>query len=121
LPRSPGVSANDRPQRLAGIAEADELYLLESHKGSRALDRAPRKRGGKATKRGISNEQMCILVARDRTGQTLDWVPGNGPVTRAQLHEHLKERLEPDVLLVTDGHVAYRAFAREAGITQPSM
>ena len=115
------LSKNDRPQRLSGIAEADEMYLLESHKGARNLKRTPRKRGGKATKRGISNEQMCILVARDRTGQTLDWVPGKGPVTREQLHEHLKERLQPDVLLVTDAHAAYRAFAREAGITHEAV
>ena len=115
------LTKNDRPLRLAGIAEADEMYVLESHKGSRKLERAPRKRGGKATKRGISNEQMCILVARDRTGQTLDWVPGKGPVTRAQLHEHLKARVEPDVLLVTDAHAAYRHFAREAGITHETV
>jgi transposase-like protein len=111
------LSKHDRPQRLSGIAEVDEMYVLESHKGARTLERPARKRGGKATQRGISHEQMCILVARDRTGQTLDWVPGKGPVTRAQLHEHVKERLEPDVLLVTDAHAAYRAFAREAGIT----
>jgi transposase-like protein len=111
----------DRPSTLGGITEADEMYVLESHKGSRKLDRPPRKRGGKATKRGISNEQMCILVARDRTGQTLDWVPGKGPLTRTQLHEHLKARLEPDVLLVTDAHAAYRSFAREAGFTHEAV
>jgi len=115
------LSKDDRPQRLGGITEADEMYLLESHKGSRNLARPPRRRGGKATKRGISNEQMCILVARDRTGQTLDWVPGKGPVTRKQLHEHVKARLEPDVLLVTDSHAAYRSFAREAGITHEAV
>jgi transposase-like protein len=115
------LSKNDRPRRLAGIAEADEMYMLESHKGSRALERAPRKRGGKATKRGISNEQMCILVVRDRSGRTLDWVPGKGPVTPKQLHDHLTGRLEPDVLLVTDGHGAYRAFAHEAGITHEAV
>ena len=93
----------DRPQRLGGIAEADEMYVLESHKGSRTLDRPPRKRGGKATKRGISNEQVCVLVARDRTGQTLDWVPGKGALTLAQLHQHLLPRLERDVLLVGAG------------------
>ena len=115
------LSKHDRPASLSGIAEADEMYVLESHKGSRTLDRPPRKRGGKATKRGISNEQMCILVARDRSGQTLDWVPGKGPVTRQQLHEHVKTRLAPDVLLVTDGHPAYRHFAREAGITHEAV
>jgi len=115
------LSQHHRAERLGGIAEADEMYLLESHKGSRTLERAPRKRGGKATKRGISSEQVCILVARDRSGQTLDWIPGKGPVTRQQLHEHLKSRLEPDVLLVTDGHAAYRHFAREAGITHEAV
>ncbi|MGO4479997.1 IS1595 family transposase, partial [Massilia sp. 2TAF26] len=72
------LSKDDRPQRLSGIAEADEMYVLESHKGSRHLDRPPRRRGGKATKRGISNEQVCILVARDRSGQTIDAVTGKG-------------------------------------------
>ena len=115
------LSKHDRPASLAGIAEADEMYLLESHKGSRILDRPPRKRGGKATKRGISDEQMCILVARDRSGQTLDWVPGKGPVTQRQLHTHLTMRLAPDVLLVTDGHPAYRYFAREAGISHQAV
>jgi len=115
------LSKNDRPVHLSGIAEADEMYVLESQKGSRTLDRPPRKRGGKATKRGISMQQMCILVARDRSGQTLDWVPGKGPVTRQQLHKHVKTRLAPDVLLVTDGHPAYRHFAREAGITHESI
>ena len=115
------VSKDDRPHCLAGIAEADEMYVLESHKGSRNLDRPARQRGGKATKRGISHEQMCVLVARDRTGQTLDWVPGKGALTRAQLHQHLLPRLERDVLLVSDGHPAYRAFARQAGITHEAV
>jgi len=115
------VSKDDRVQCLAGIAEADEMYVLESHKGARNLDRPPRKRGGKATKRGISHEQVCVLVARDRTGQTLDWVPGTGPVTRQQLHQHLLPRLERDVLLVTDAHGAYRAFARDTGITHQTI
>jgi hypothetical protein len=115
------LSKDDRPQFLSGIAEADEMYVLESHKGARTLGLAPRKRGGKATKRGISHEQMCILVARDRTGQTLDWVPGKGPVTSTQLHDHLEARLQSDVLLVTDAHGAYRAFAREAGISHEAV
>ena len=38
----------DRPQCLTGIVEADEMFLLESQKGSRKLDRAPRKQIGRA-------------------------------------------------------------------------
>lgn len=111
------LTKNDRPNRLHGIAEADELYLLESEKGARNLERKPRKRGGAATKRGISDEQVCVLVARDRTGQTLDFVTGKGPVTKAQLLHHLLPVLDHDVLLVTDANAAYRYFARDSGIS----
>jgi transposase-like protein len=116
-----GLAKDDRPASLKGIAEADEMYVLESHKGSRALDRAPRKRGGKATKRGISSQQMCILVARDRSGQTIDAVTGKGALTKQQLIDHLGRRLEADVLLVTDSHAAYPAFARELGISHEAI
>jgi len=111
------LSKHDRPHTLGGIAEADELFLLESQKGSRQLDRPARKRGGVASTRGITKEHDCVLVARDRDGRTFDFVPGRGAVTNAQLHEHLLPVLERDVLLVTDGHAAYRLFAGEAGIT----
>jgi len=54
-----------------GVLEVDETHLLESRKGDRnIMDRPPRKRGGKSKLRGISRDQDCILVARDRTGQT---------------------------------------------------
>lgn len=115
------VTKTDRPACLHGIAEADEIYFLESEKGARNLDRPPRKRGGSAAKRGISDEQICVLVARDRTGQTRDFVTGNGPVTKAQLRRCLPPVLDEDVLLVTDSNAAYRYFALEAGITHQSV
>ena len=106
----------DQPERLTGIAEADELFLLESQKGSRVLDRPARKRGGGAHRRGVSREHDCILVARDRGGQTCSFVTGRAAVTVRQLHRHLRPVLDPHVLLVTDGHRAYRSFARQARI-----
>ena len=115
------VAKTDRPHGLHGIAEVDELYLLESEKGARTMTRPARRRGGHAHKRGISNEQVCILVARDRTGQTLDFVTGKGALTQAQLHRCLLPVIDKDVLLVTDGHAAYRAFAREAGISHQAV
>lgn len=107
----------DRPVSLSGIAEADETFLLESKKGARDLGRPARKRGGHASKRGIPDEQVCILVARDRNGSTFDFVTGRGPVTKAQLLEHLPPILAADTLLVTDANAAYRAFAKHTGIS----
>ena len=112
---------DDRPQHLQGITEADETYLLESEKGSRQLARKARKRGGSATKRGISDEQICILVVRDRSGQTLDFVTGQGPVTKKQLLACLPPVLDGDSLLVSDGNPTYHFFAQEVALTHEAV
>jgi hypothetical protein len=112
---------HDRPGRLAGIVEADEMFLLESQKGSRKLDRPPRKRGGKAALRGISHHLDCILVARDRSGHTIDAVTGRGALKVAQLVRHLLPKLDPQALLVTDANTAYSAFALAHGIAHQAV
>src|SRR5271165_814857 len=63
-----------KDQSLAGIAEIDEIFLLESFKGQRKLPRAARKRGGVAEKPGLSAEQIPILIARDRAGAHIEKV-----------------------------------------------
>lgn len=99
---------------LQGIVEADETYFLESFKGSRRLPRAPRKRGGKAKKRGLSAEQIPVLVVRDRYGATTDSVLKK--VTEETVGAVLKPVLAEDALLCTDGSPVYRALARTEGI-----
>jgi hypothetical protein len=111
----------DRPATLSAIVEADEMYRLESQKGSRNLTRKPRKRGGVAKRRGISSEHDCLLVARDRSGQTCDFHTGRGQVTTVQLHRCLKPVLPADVLLISDAALAYRHFAEQAGITHETV
>jgi hypothetical protein len=101
----------DRPTTLNGITEADETYLLESEKGSRNLNRRARKRGGSATKRGVSSEQICVLVARDRSGQTVDFITGKGPLTKTRLSALLKPVLDSDALLVSDARYLSRFHA----------
>jgi transposase-like protein len=115
------AAARDRPTDLSGIVEVDETYRLESQKGSRHLDRPPRRRGGVASRRGINREHDCLLVARDRTGKTLDFHTGRGPVSAAQLHTYLGPVLHDQILLVSDAANAYRCFAREAHITHKAV
>jgi len=112
---------HDRPAELHGITEADETYLLESQKGSRKLNRKPRKRGGSASKRGISNEQVCILIARDRSKQTVDFVTGNGAITKSILTAKLKPILDVDSLLVSDGNPTYDAFCKTENISHEAV
>jgi len=65
-----------KDQALTGAAEADETYILRSFKGQRqavvSAQRPAHRRGGKARQRGLAREQVPILVARNRAGQTTD-------------------------------------------------
>ena len=102
-------------QSLCGIAEADETVFLLSFKGKRSgLDRKARKRGGKASKRGMSNEQVPVLVARDRAGATVDCVLA--AVGMRTLSAALKPVLAKDAVLCTDGSPALSAAARDIGV-----
>jgi len=116
----PGA-ARDRPVQLGGTVEADETYLLESQKGSRRLDRPPRRRGGVARRRGINRDHDCLLIARDRDKRTLDFHTGRGPVSSAQLNTCLGPVLAPDVLLISDSAMAYVGFAARTGIRHEAI
>jgi transposase-like protein len=109
--------SQDRPARLHGITEVDETHILESDKGKKKLTRKPRKRGGTASKPGISNQQVCVLVARDRSGQTLDFVMGTGALSKRELTDALKPALDADVLLVSDANPTYDAFCHSENIS----
>lgn len=100
---------------LVGIAEADETFFLESFKGKkRGMVRSPRKRGGKASKRGLSDEQIPELICRDRMGSTADFVLDKAD--KEHIGAALKPILASDAILCTDSGKALGAAAREMGI-----
>ena len=106
----------DQPRHLSGIVEADETFILESFKGKRAdLPRAARKRGGKAAKRGLSVEQIPVMVARDRSGATVDAVLPR--LDAASITKALGHVIARPAELCCDGGPAITAFARRAGLT----
>lgn len=105
----------DKPQRLSGIVEADETFVLESFKGKRGtLLRAPRKRGGKAGKCGLSSEQVPVLVARDRSGATIDAVLPKLDI--ASVVAALGHVVARGSVLCCDGGKAIGGYARRARI-----
>ncbi|MGC9271414.1 IS1595 family transposase [Acidiphilium sp.] len=101
--------------KLCGIVEADETFLLASRKGERALDRKPRKRGGKASKPGLSNEMVPVLVAADRSGSTVSGVLSS--VCAAAIEAVLRPVLSKDAMLVTDGCTSYPPCAAALGVS----
>ena len=56
---------------VSGEIELDEKYLLNSHKGEKIDNLKPRKRGGSASKRGLSSERICLPTAVPTSGDLM--------------------------------------------------
>ena len=107
--------SGDKPRSMAGVVEGDETFILESFKGKRSgMPRKPRKRGGKSAKRGLSAEQIPVIVARDREGRTTDAVLPR--LNRVSIAAALGGVITPANQFCCDGGSAIVAFARKAGI-----
>src|SRR5690349_362014 len=108
-------------EALAGVVEADETFFRRSHKGSRRwrraegpLERRPHRRGERASKRGLSAEQVPALIARDRAGHTAGVVlPDLGA---AAIAAALGPVIASDAVLCSDRAKAYTAFAARHGL-----
>jgi transposase-like protein len=109
--------SGDKPKTLSGIVESDETLsgVLESYKGKRCgLPRKSRKQGGSAAKRGLSAEQIPVIITRDRQGATTDAVLPR--LNRASIAAALDGVVTPANAFCCDGGGAIVAFARRAGI-----
>lgn len=108
-----------KAKALQGTVEADETYFLHSRKGQRKLDRPARKRGGKAKKRGLSAEQVPVLIARDRSEATTDQILPDR--SAKSIEAVLGPVISKTAVLVSDAAGGYRAFAGQAKIAHVSL
>ena len=113
------AAARSDSEVLKGIVEADETYVLESRKGARGLGRKARRRGGKAKKRGLSREQVPVLMAADRSGTTVSAVLPR--VDAAALAAALDPVVAKDALLVSDGGASYPPCAAALGVNHEAL
>ena len=112
---------NIEDDSLSGIVEADDTFFLYSQKGNRNIDRKPRSRGGKSKKRGINSEQVCVLVARDRTDSTISEVATFGRPSADEIDKVLGASLSKDSIFLTDKHPSFRCFAKKRGLKYRSL
>src|SRR5665648_505652 len=102
---------------LSGIIESDETFFLESFKGKyQCKTRKPNTGGGTSNFRGISHEQVCVLVAMDRTGHILSRNAGMGRITAKQIDNIMGDHIAPNSLLCSDSAKNYIAFAKLKGL-----
>lgn len=67
-------------------------------------------------KRGISNEQVCVLTCIDRATNLFISPACVGRITDKHIEQKLHDKFSRDAILVTDSHTAYRSFAEHAEI-----
>jgi transposase-like protein len=103
---------------LTGVVEADETFFLRSSKGQHP-GRTPRKRGGRASRKDRGEDLIPVLVARDRSGATADFLLE--AVSKDCLSEVLKPRVNADAILCTDGSAAMAAADKELGVQHEAM
>ena len=77
------------------------------------------RRGGCGAKRGLSDEQVPVLVARNRTGQMTDQVLSSG--NKRGLLAVLPTAIAPDAVLCTDGSAMLASAARDLGIEHHAL
>ena len=100
-------------KQCTGITEIDETYFRESYKGKKVLHRAPRRRGGLHI-RGLSKEQIPVVVARDRRGNTCDAVLKAR--TARDVAIGLSGKIHDNSLLCIDKSRTLVKFAKNSGL-----
>ena len=91
---------------VSGEIELDEKYVLSSHKGEKIDNFKPRKRGGSASKRGLSNEQICLPTAVQRNGTAVLKATNAAAPTSGDLMK-LSNSIGENSMAWIDGKVAY--------------
>ena len=94
-----------------GVTESDDTFFLQSSKGRKLEDRPPRKRGGSASKRGINNEQVAVIVTADRDRELDLTVARFGRIKKIDIERAIGPRVSKETILCSDSHVSYKGFA----------
>ena len=112
--------AQQQPQGMTGVVEADETFFRRSYKGQRkGLPRAAKKRGGPAPDTG-EGERVAVLVAMQR-GARLAINCVLADLSAATLTQALRPALRSDAILSTDGNPSYGIVAANLGIEAGSF
>ena len=105
------------PRGFEAIVESDDIFFPESFKGSRKLPEKARKRGKRATRRGINrDEQVAVVVSCDRRRNKELRVAARGRIGTSDLEKILDGKLENAETLCTDLHASYAAYSLERSI-----
>ncbi len=103
------------PTQLSKEVECDELELPMSNKGSKSLERKPRKRGtyfkGNQDTDEITTVQ--VVTAVQRNGDKYLKAVASKRLTKQQIAKVFEGKLADNTTLITDKHPSYKAFVKD--------
>ena len=103
------------PKTLSSEVECDELELPLNNKGSKTLEREPRKRGSDF-QRNTEKEDITVVqvvTAVERNGNKYLKAVESKRLSKEEITKALDGKLSDDATLITDKHPSYRAFAKD--------
>jgi hypothetical protein len=98
------------PTPLEGVCEADEIYVLENVKGRKipaGYHRKPRKHGAKASKRGISDEYICVCTSVDSDNKCTTSVVNRATPSKEEIAQVFGDKVSADTVILCDGSNRY--------------
>ena len=102
------------PKQLSSEVECDEMELALSNKGSRDLDRRPRKRANDFERnQGKENVAVVqIVTAVERNGNKYLKAVATKRLSKKDIAKVLDGKLAENTILITDKHPSYKAYAK---------
>ena len=103
------------PVELSLEVECDELELALSNKGSKSLERKPRKRGSDFKPNQDTDEitTVQVVTAVQRNGDKYLKAVASKRLSKEQITKALEGKLAENTVLITDKHPSYKAFAKD--------
>ena len=103
------------PEQFSKEVECDELELALSRKGSRTLERNPRKRGTDFKRNQGSDKVTTVQVVTvvQRNGEKLLKAVASKRLSKQEIEKVLDGKLADNTTLITDKHPSYKAFAKD--------
>ena len=108
---------NEAPTVLEDVVELDETFVLESYKGKALSDeigRKPRKHGAKASKRGISNEYICLCAGVQRKSEAIVRSVNRAKPSKNEIETVFSGHIADGSLVLTDGLRSYSKITQLA-------
>jgi transposase-like protein len=95
---------------LEGVCEVDETYVLESVKGRKIPEdyhRKPRKHGAVASKRGLSDEYLCVCTSVDGSHGCTAATVNRATPSKEEIARVFADKVTPETVILCDGSKNY--------------